>query len=129
MKPVRPIDAEELSKDIEGCKECESDSLWALAFNSGLDWALQCIASACTISPPPNEPLTADELREIDGEPVWVELIEPTLGKKSGWALVYNDGSGHAVQRWTAPLWYNEYGKTWIAYRFKKEEAYAKHIY
>lgn len=128
---MRPIDADALLKDVEGCKECESDSLWALAFNSGLDWTLQCIASACTISPSPNEPLTIDELREMDGEPVWVEVIEPTVGKKSGWALVYppNTISGAAVQRWTSPLWYNEYGKTWLAYRFKKEEAHAKHIY
>ena len=30
---------------------------------------------------PPNEPLTLDELREMDGEPVWVEEVEH-------WALI-----------------------------------------
>lgn len=124
MRPVRPIDASALFEAFER-------AAWFDNADRD-DVAEELLSNAPTIDVTtlqPNEPLTADELREIDGEPVWVELIEPTLGKKSGWALVYNDGSGHAVQRWTAPLWYNEYGKTWIAYRFKKEEAHAKHIY
>lgn len=33
---------------------------------------------------PPNDPLTLEELREMDGEPVWVE--RPGYGKR--WALV-----------------------------------------
>lgn len=56
---------------------------------------------------PPNAPLTLDELREMDGEPVWVE--RPGYGKK--WALVqvwakstnviyftYNNGSTSLVK-------------------------------
>ena len=34
---------------------------------------------------PPNDPLTLEELREMDGEPVWVKRQE---GYGSGWALV-----------------------------------------
>lgn len=124
MRPVRPIDASALFEAFER-------AAWFDNADRD-DVAEELLSDAPTIDVtvlPPNEPLTADELREMDGEPVWVELTEPTVGKKSGWALVYNDGSGAAVQRWTSPLWYNEYGKTWIAYRFKKEEAHAKHIY
>lgn len=36
-------------------------------------------------APSPNPPLTLDQLREMDGEPVWVE--RPGYGKK--WALVH----------------------------------------
>lgn len=35
------------------------------------DWVQSAIANASTITPPPNDPLTLDELREMDGEPVW----------------------------------------------------------
>lgn len=121
---MRPIDADALFKAFE-------KAAWFDNADRD-DVAEELLLDAPTIDVAvlqPNEPLTADELWEMDGEPVWVELTEPTVGKTSGWALVYADSSGAAVQRWTAPLWYSEYGKTWIAYRFKKEEAHAKHIY
>ena len=56
-----------------------------------------------------NEPLTLDELREMDGEPVW--LVNQNGGR---WVIM----SG-------AYLWDSrknaDYGKTWLAYRQKKE--------
>ena len=56
-----------------------------------------------------NEPLTIDELREMDGEPVW--LVNQNGGR---WVIM----SG-------AYLWDSrknaDYGKTWLAYRQKKE--------
>lgn len=36
--------------------------------------------------PPPNDPLTLEELREMDGEPVWVVEIN---GYPPRWGLVY----------------------------------------
>lgn len=66
----------------------------------------------------PNDPLTLEELREMDGEPVWG---------------AFSDGSG----RYMIIQWHNseffktfecgfllleEYGKTWLAYRRKPEE-------
>lgn len=65
-----------------------------------------------------NEPLTSEQLREMDGKPVLVKLIEPTCGQEQGWTIVYKDNGYAAVQRWTHhPLWYDDYGKTWLAYR------------
>ena len=63
------------------------------------------------------EPLTLSKLMEMDGKPVWTKLLVESTGRKEGWALIY---SGHtAVQRWTqSPLWYKDYGKTWIAYAY-----------
>lgn len=77
-----------------------------------------------TIAPTPNDPLTLEELQEMDGEPVWAELLACTVGQKAGWALVYYSSHiGAACQRWTNwVLWYDEYGKTWTAYRRKPEE-------
>jgi len=58
---------------------------------------------------PPNDPLTMEELREMDGEPVWG---------------AFSEGSG----RYMIIQWHNseffktfEYGKTWMAYRRKPE--------
>lgn len=82
---------------------------------------LGLIDSAPTITPPPNDPLTLDELREMDGEPVWVrELAEPGRGQwriiKGPWYDVglHLDGFGM--------LECEDTGKTWLAYRRKPEE-------
>lgn len=64
-----------------------------------------------------NDPLTLEQLREMDGEPVW--LSGAALNKydvyrgecPSGWADFY----------W-GPLSFGSYGKTWQAYRRKPEE-------
>ena len=57
-----------------------------------------------------NEPLTLDELRQMDGEPVW--LVNQNGGR---WVIM----SG-------AYLWDSrknaDYGKTWLAYLQKPEE-------
>ena len=42
-----------------------------------------CFEAAIT---PPNEPLTLDELREMDGEPVWFENMSG-----GRWCIVYAD--------------------------------------
>lgn len=82
-------------------------------------WRAACkfygINPASSIS---NAPLTLDELREMDGEPVWCEKFE--------WRICYGvsdfrgclcmeTGAGSCIQL-------NDYGKTWLAYRRKPEE-------
>ena len=65
------------------------------------------------------KPLTLEQLLEMNGKPVWTKLLEESTGRKEGWALIYNDDGYAAVQRWTqCPLWYKDYGKTWIAYAY-----------
>ena len=39
------------------------------------------IREAPTITPPPNDPLTLEQLRELDGEPVWNDTMKQ-------WAIV-----------------------------------------
>ena len=59
----------------------------------------------------PNEPLTLDELREMDGEPVWVESKNnPAL---SGWGIMLENicSAYHDI------FSIEQYNKTWLAYR------------
>lgn len=72
-----------------------------------------------------NEPLTLAELRQMDGEPVFV-----VTDRLKEWCLVHSHnsddviGGGIIMTRRTAEkrtYQYACYGKTWLAYRSKKE--------
>ena len=65
---------------------------------------------------PPNEPLTLEQLREMDGEPVYVHNLFPAKRKfEWQWALVCKErGNAEAT---TYTYRFLDYGKTWIAYR------------
>lgn len=75
----------------------------------------------------PNAPLTLDELREMDGEPVWIVHTDYTPFGKEYWGIVRDGFSGLlkcfvATRHGDIRLLYREYGKTWLAYRRKPEE-------
>lgn len=55
----------------------------------------------------PNEPLTVDELREMDGEPVWVQRLG-----KDAWCMVIGSVEWNAGEYFD----FSDYGKTWLAY-------------
>ena len=59
---------------------------------------------------PPNEPLTLEELRKMDGEPVWVELYQ-------AWALVEIKQNG--VVMFYGNDFSCSYSRTWQVYRFQ----------
>ena len=64
-----------------------------------------------------NEPLTLDELRQMDGEPVWVQ--SPGVPEYGRWAIV--EGVGENCLFLRDDFTCHDYGKTWLAYRHKKE--------
>lgn len=84
---------------------------------------------------PPNYPLTLEELREMDGEPVWVA---PTRESKNwwvpstifwkrpkmdtGWWMLVNAEEEKCFESHWASAYFSEYGKNWVAYRRKPEE-------
>ena len=75
---IRPIDGEELLGitrllDTDVVRQSKTAS-WLL------DQVLHDIQAMPTLTPP-NEPLTLKQLREMDGEPVWVEDVKH-------WALI-----------------------------------------
>lgn len=73
-----------------------------------------------------NEPLTLEQLREMDGKPIWIENIkEPS---KSEWKLchqghgdylIFQGGylQGFKLEEY-GKNWLKEYGKTWLAYAY-----------
>ena len=66
-----------------------------------------------------NDPLTLDELRKMDGEPVWVQ--SPGVPEYGRWAIV--EGVGENCLFLHDDFTCHDYGKTWLAYRQKPEEA------
>ena len=64
------------------------------------------------------EPLTMDELRKMDGEPVWVQ--SPGVPEYGRWAIV--EGVGENCLFLHDDFTCHDYGKTWLAYRQKPEE-------
>lgn len=77
----------------------------------------EAIDIAITALSPPNEPLTLDELREMDGEPVWI--ANPDALEYGRWGIV--DGVYQAeddqVLMLRGDYSCHYYGKTWLAYR------------
>ena len=68
-----------------------------------------------------NEPLTMDELREMDGEPVYIH--SDTFPGDCGWRVV-KKASVLDIQFTDCDcLLFTFYGKSWIAYRRKPKEA------
>lgn len=71
-----------------------------------------------TSKTPPNDPLTLEELREMDGEPVWI--CDPD-GSDGMWALVDLEYELCRTAKGGIAI-FDTYGKTWLAYRRKPEE-------
>ena len=76
---------------------------------------------------PPNDPLTLDELREMDGEPVWVVFIPEADGETLAlWALVSVDNDDGEVFLLNSLGGSSAYEEVWAdvraIYRRKPEE-------
>lgn len=71
------------------------------------------------LSPSPNDPLTLEELREMDGEPVWVTCFD-------SWRLCYglSDYRGYLCMETGngSCILMKDYGEKWLAYRRKPED-------
>lgn len=67
---------------------------------------------------PPGAPLTLEQLREIDGEPVWVSQPDDVLSPF--WGVV--DAENGFVSNYLYAASFEDYGTEWIAYRRRPEE-------
>lgn len=92
-------------------------------YAKGFKTALIAVLGYETITLPPNNPLTLEELREMDEEPVWV--VETTTGI-CYWAIINDvNDCGMGFYTTTNPKDYGSfalYDKTWIAYRRRPKE-------
>lgn len=75
---------------------------------------------------PPNDPLTLDELRGMDGEPIYIQYIGTCEGFYDNETAPYYGQFEQYIQKYNGmlracdlPLKY--YGKTWLAYRRKPD--------
>lgn len=92
---MRLIDAEPIEKYIENGLNCKDPKK---GFGHDAIDILTEIHCAPTICQPPNAPLTLDELRKMDGEPVWVVFTPDTDGERlSIWALVSVAGENNEI--------------------------------
>lgn len=105
-----------------------------LSGDSSNDWANQVIdlfdaAPAVETEPAPlNDPLTLEELREMDGEPVWIKSNNWHNKDKWGLVSVWTGPTGdkfavYVYSTKTGATLYpsQEYGHCWLAYRRKPE--------
>lgn len=77
------------------------------------------------------EPLTLDELRKMDGEPVWVSVSNNwrESGVSEGWCIVRFHSEDDRVRVYVYDTRHGarffaqqDYGESWLAYRQKPEE-------
>ncbi len=76
----------------------------------------------------PNDPLTLEQLREMDGEPVWIAPVKGKCKITARWMLI----SGYHLEKDIYLFTPNSnilqgyngksYGKMWLAYRHKPED-------
>ena len=66
-----------------------------------------------------NKPLTLEELRKMDGKPVWVQDLE--YPDKSQWRLCYWDRGKYLVLQGISTQGYllEDYGEIWVAYAYE----------
>lgn len=114
---TRKLEAAEKSADWAVKDRVDSSSLRASQHGRYAD-ALDMAISALS---PPNEPLTIEQLREMDGEPVWI--ANPDALEYGRWGIV--DGVYQAeddqVLMLRGDYSCHYYGKTWLAYRRPSE--------
>lgn len=81
-----------------------------LKLKEALDMAIAALSQQ-------NEPMTLEQLREMDGEPVWIVDVGPHKWYGPGWAIVDRDNClVRTVKNWNA-VFFESYGERWLAYR------------
>lgn len=126
---------EEAIKFINGFKKCfermESNGVlgkWG-EYYAACDLAISALQSAGKdiIVPTKDDhfrevtkmiPLTIEDLRKMDGQPVWIECLEDK--SRSGWRLIFWDRGKYLVLLHTSLYGFlmDDYGNTWIAYTY-----------
>ena len=85
------------------------------------EWLAEYLVEHLPTLTPPNEPLTLEQLREMDGEPVWIVDIGGRNWYGPGWAIVDRENNlVRTVKNWN-PVFFERYGERWLAYRRPKE--------
>lgn len=83
-----------------------------------METCLEAVRSTDRSTDRSTEPLTLEQLREMDGKPVWVEDLKNH--GRSAWRLIYWDRGKYLILIAKSSDGYilEEYGKTWLAYAY-----------
>lgn len=115
---MRPIDADTLFDFLTEQLDKETGA-FSKGRNAGINIARSALhdkAITPTIAPPPNDPITLSELREMGGMPVWVVPVDGKYSPK--WMIVDTETEVcRNPDRSTAM--FETIGETWNAYRRK----------
>lgn len=129
---ARAIDAKELEKKLSEWLGQPGNGDYYSGYDAALCAVQDLIADMPTLTPP-NEPLSIEQLREMDGKPVF--LVDRTWLNLSAWGIVsvFNEGDGekayvyiHRGQKGTVTYPDQECGNCWLAYRRPPEGEDAK---
>lgn len=72
---------------------------------------------------PPNPPLTLDELRQVDREPLWLRYLADGYGEWVLFEQVALEGICDFAVIGGTRQYDGKYGKDWLAYRRKLEDS------
>lgn len=117
---ARMIDADRLLRELTALSHGQVWPGWTYD-------GIRLLIERQPILTPPNEPLTLEELREMNGEPVWVKRLKGLSVCDTDWAVVEfrlePDVKHDKIRVWwpgsedeDTPS-EDDYGKTWTAYR------------
>jgi hypothetical protein len=84
------------------------------------EWLAEYLVEHLPTLTPPNEALTMEQLREMDGEPVWVKCLKPSqyTDPPERWRILEKSIMGHfGVWNGDCALIERNYGTDWLAYR------------
>lgn len=125
---MRMIDAEKLREVLENVKNhLEAYPNVLASYKECVMSLIDVVNAQPTITPPPNDLLTPEQLREMGEEWVWIELLAPLYGMDSSYYIKmppFSDvdklccGYPGIVIR---GLPYSGYGDLWLAYRRRPE--------
>lgn len=120
---MRLIDADKIKKDFSEVLERDYEDDYAKGFKA----ALVAVLRYKTISQPHNDPLTLEELLEMDGEPVWVVFAPDTDGERLAiWVLISADKENNEIFLLNSIGGSSDYEEVWedieAIYRRKPEE-------
>ena len=109
---------EEAIKQLEITRSCDVDTVAQIKAIDMAISALKSIKDDHFREVTKMIPLTIEELRKMDGQPVWIECLEDK--SRSGWRLIFWDRGKYLVLLHTSLYGFlmDDYGNTWIAYTY-----------
>lgn len=113
----------ETADALDRFRAVQRGQTYKILFPSDLDEAIEALEEKLNRRPAPeNKPLTLEQLRQMDGEPVWIKGSD---AKTSGWALIKGKREkqiANCPDDWNISYYMKDYGKTWLAYSRKLEK-------